>query len=647
MERYQPQIIKTREIISESPITGQEFSSNENSNPNYVDDQKIILKQKKIILNNNPRQQKIPNRNELGLTSDDNLDHPRPLPSDYNDEEKDLRKIFEQKKLIRGKKIVKLEKTERKFEGYLDEDLDDDDDNKKIYLRVMKRLEKTLGIPVIGVKIPGEPIIDIELEENIRPLLLNNFVNDKMENKIDICVNDKNSIINEQVKNNNESTFNNHTVKINEGKILNDIYEGKSFENNRKLTEEYKTKQKKEIKEREEITHNKNTFDKNQQKQNNNKPIFSQQNNQNVKINKYNNIKNNMNKENEIKCFSNSKQKASTNERLYKNTANSYTKINEYQNISIAKNTNLPIRKFSSENTDQFFKKTENIQQPPKNYPIKNNNLQNLNQTYNSNRVENKNMKKIFSPQNQKNSNISKSVAMTDYNTIIIPDMQRGRDIFIKQDESELKSGKVKTKTYVRGGKFNNVQTTYVVYSKKANQPGIIKVNSATMLDNKNKVLIKTNTNLNTKTPIKSQVIGNSFVGENQEMNKTYNKIKDEKQFKNYQFNSHNEAINQISSRINYNKLEDKTKNNNQSTLPTKRNFNKDNENIFDNSYKNSNPNVINHRLNINNKYKNNNRPGNSLDIYKYNRYGNKLYNEDRNPIDNTHLNQTYNSKRK
>ena len=47
MERYQPQIIKTREIISESPITGQEFSSNENSNPNYVDDQKIILKQKK------------------------------------------------------------------------------------------------------------------------------------------------------------------------------------------------------------------------------------------------------------------------------------------------------------------------------------------------------------------------------------------------------------------------------------------------------------------------------------------------------------------------------------------------------------------------------------------------------------------------
>ena len=607
MERYQPQIIITSEIISESPISEQEFSSNENNNPNYVDDQKIILKQKKIILNNNSRKQKIQNRNELGLTSDDNLDHPKPLASDYNDEGKDLRKISEQKKLIRGKKIVKPEKTERKFEGYLDEDLDDDDDHKKIYLRVMKRLEKTLGIPVIGVKIAGEPINDIELEDNIRPLLLNNFVNDKMENKIDICVNDKNFIINEETKNNNENKFNNHTVRINEGKILNNIYDGKSFENNRKLTEEYELQQKKEIKAREEITHNKNKniLDKNQQKQNNNN--------------------NNINKENEIKCFSNSKQNTSNNERLYKNTANSYSKKNEYQNINIAKNANLPIRKFSSENTNQIFKKTENIQQLSKNYPIKNNNLQNLNKTYNSNRVENKNTKRIFSLQNQKNSKISKSIAMTDYNTIIIPDMQRGRDIFIKQNETELKSGNVKTKTYVRGGKFNNVQTTYVVYSKKANQSGIIKVNRATILDNKSKALIKTNTNLNKKTPIKSQVIGNSFVGENQEMNNTYNKILDEKQFKNYQFNSQNIAINKISSRINYNKLENKTKNNNHNTLPVRRNFNDINEIIFDNSYKNSKPNVINHSLNISNKCKNNNRPGDNIDIYKYNRYDNKF----------------------
>ena len=619
MERYQPQIIITSEIKSEFPIQGQEYSSNENNNPNNSDDLKIILKQKKIILNNNPLKQKIQNRNELGLSSDDNLDHPRPLASDYNDEGKDLRKIFEQKKLIRGKKIVKIEKTERKSEGYLDEDLDDDDDNKKIYLRVMKRLEKTLGIPVIGANIAGEPINDIELEDNIRPLLLNNFASDRMENKIDICVNDKNFIINEQNKNNNtnESIFNNDTVKINEGKILNNIYEKKSFENNRKLTDEYEIQQKKEIKAREEITHNKNIFDKNQQKQNNNnKSIINQQNGQNIKINKYNNIlniNNNIKKENEIKYFSNSKQKTATNERLYKNTTNSYSKINEYQNINIYKNANLPRRKFSSENTNKIFKKTENIQQPPKNYLIKINNLQNLNQTYNSNRVENKYSKIQFSPHNQKNSNKSKNIPMipmTDYNTIIIPELQRGRDIFIKQKESELKSGKVKTKTYVRGGKFNNVQTTYVVYSKKANQPNIIKVNRAAMLDNNNKALKKTNTNLNTKSPIKSQKIGNSFIGENQEMKKAYNKNKDEKHFKNYQFNSQNVSINKISSKINYNKLEDKAKNNNQNTLPVDRNFNDDNENILDNSYKNSNPFVINSSLNISNKYKSNNRPG-------------------------------------
>lgn len=397
---------------------------------------------------------------------------------------------------------------------------------------------------------------------------------------------------------------------------------------NRKLTDEYDPQQKKEIKSREEITHNKNKniLDKNQQKHNNNnKPIFNQQNNQNEKINKYSNINNNINKENEIKCFSNSKQKTSNNERLFKNTVNSYSNINEYQNINIVKNANLPKRKFSSENTNQIFKKTENIQQPSKNYPIKKNNLQNLNQTCDSNRVENKNTKRIFSLQNQKNSKISKSIAMTDYNTIIIPDMQRGRDIFVKQNETELKSGNVKTKTYVRGGKFNNVQTTYVVYSKKANQSGIIQVNHETILDNKNKALIKTNVNLNKKTPIKSQEIGNSFAGENQEMNNTYNKILDEKQFKNYQFNSQNVAINKISSRINYNKLDDKTKNNNQNALPVRRNFNDINEIIFDNSYKNSKPNFINHSLNISNKYKNNNRPDDNIHIYKYNRYDNKF----------------------
>ena len=39
-------------------------------------------------------------------------------------------------------------KVEKKEEGYFDDDLDDEN-NQKIYLRVMKRLEKTLGIRLL------------------------------------------------------------------------------------------------------------------------------------------------------------------------------------------------------------------------------------------------------------------------------------------------------------------------------------------------------------------------------------------------------------------------------------------------------------------------------------------------------------------
>ena len=42
-----------------------------------------------------------------------------------------------------------------------------DEDNQKLYLRVIKRIEKTYGGPVIAAEIKGEKIEDIELEENI------------------------------------------------------------------------------------------------------------------------------------------------------------------------------------------------------------------------------------------------------------------------------------------------------------------------------------------------------------------------------------------------------------------------------------------------------------------------------------------------
>ena len=647
MERHSPQKIITSEIKSESPLLGQDSSCNENNNPNS-NEQKIILK-------NNPRQLKMQNRNEkneLGLISDDTLDHPKPLASDYFDEGKeDLRKILEQKKLIKGKKIVKSQKKENILEGYLDEDLDDDD-NKKIYLRVIKRLEKTLGVPVLGIKMTGEPIIDIELEENIRPLILKDFVNNK-DNKIGICVNDKKFIINEQnpINNNlNDKKSNNQIVKINEGQILNNIYKNKIFENNKKLTDEYNQQQKKvmnmtlnknkiqdkninNIQTREDISQIKNKYinisNRNQQKQNNNnKPIINQQNKQNHKNIKYNNIINNTNNEKEMKYFSNNKPEQSNNERLFTSTTNSYSKMAGFQNNNKNNNSILPIRKISYENStqnSQIIKKIQHSQRNSIKYNNNNNNTQKINQTNSSNKVEKKTIQKYSSPQNQKYSNLTKTLPIRDYNdnTIVIPDMQRGREVFIKQMESELKTGKIKTQTYERGGKFNNVQTTYVVYSKNINKPGYIKVNRATILDNKNKRLFKTNTDLNSNTPIKTDFIENSFSRINQQLNNTFNKNKNDKSspFKNYQFNSPIAGINKYTSRINFNKVEENPMNRSQNTLPINRSLNKNEINSNENSLKIRNYININRSLvNSNNKYTKDNK-SKKYNISAYNSY--------------------------
>ena len=100
---------------------------------------------------------------------------------------------------------IKIEENNGKEEnnnnkGYLDDDLEDED-NKKLYLRVIKRMEKTYGVPVVSSKIQGEPIEDIGLEENIRPILIgkcdinkkdiikNNYVDNKFKNNINKVIN--------------------------------------------------------------------------------------------------------------------------------------------------------------------------------------------------------------------------------------------------------------------------------------------------------------------------------------------------------------------------------------------------------------------------------------------------------------------------
>ena len=90
---------------------------------------------------------------------------------------------------IKNEKIIQGDN-----KGYLDDDLEDED-NKKLYLRVIKRMEKTYGVPVISAEIKGEKIEDIELEENVRPILIN-------KENINTKEKPKNNIVDTKSKNN-------------------------------------------------------------------------------------------------------------------------------------------------------------------------------------------------------------------------------------------------------------------------------------------------------------------------------------------------------------------------------------------------------------------------------------------------------------
>ena len=387
------------EIKIETPSPVQEAipNQNENNNPNEnPNENNIVLRPKKVLLNKNANNEANKNNNS-DLLSEDNLDHPKPLSSDYYDEGKgDIRKLFEEKKTKKPNRIRRI----KKIEGYLDDDLNDDE-NKKIYLRVIKRLEKTLGIPVIGVKLSGEFINNIELEENIRPIAFNedNIIrNGNKFNRVGISVNDKKFIIKSNIEKkqnqneinnnpnpNNKKRYDNQIVKINEGNILNNVYDNIIFENNIKKPEDidkkiiktiYNKKQEKKVNSnivREDLSLIKNKYANIFGKQKNNKQNANRQNIQNNNDNRYNNNNNpnNTNTKVELQKFhySNSKTNinpTTTKERILISTG-SYSKLNTQYNLN--KNLNLPLRKISYENSSQNQEKSvQNQEKKTKKY---------------------------------------------------------------------------------------------------------------------------------------------------------------------------------------------------------------------------------------------------------------------------------------
>ena len=160
-------------------------ANNKNENENEEKENEIEFEQKIEINNiNEMNSEQMENNNDYNEMKID-------INDENNNEKKEEIEINELKDDNNNEKkeedvINELKDNNKKEEGYLDSDLEDED-NKKLYLRVIKRMEKTYSVPIIHAKIPGEPIEDIDLETNIRPILINNEnknINNKKNNEI-------------------------------------------------------------------------------------------------------------------------------------------------------------------------------------------------------------------------------------------------------------------------------------------------------------------------------------------------------------------------------------------------------------------------------------------------------------------------------
>ena len=385
----------------------------------------------------------------------------------------------------------KIEEIQMNEEGYLDDDLKDEE-NKKIYLRVIKRLEKTLGIPVIGICAPDEPDEDIGIEEDIRPILLDNNISGSYNNNY---IGEKEINIKSEFqygqKDINNAQLNKRNIDYNELTQSND-------NNEREIRKE---------EERNQII---------------NKPIINNKNTQK----QYTQIRNNINQDSNISINDRDKDQRETN--IIQERKEDYREIknNNKYNKDIKNNSNINQNLSSSENkytrgfgyikeglnqqsnisasskinrnaSDDNFRNQKNISRGDNNQIY----LSNSQILISSQNNEMKPYKKVLL-KNPKYHNVSKSI---DFNTIVYPDMRRGKDVCIDEQESNISSGKIRITKFIRGGKYNNIQTTYVVYSKK-NKNSDLKFNKSPLANNnRNQNIGQNQSNLLYKnTPVKA-----------------------------------------------------------------------------------------------------------------------------------------------
>ena len=600
---------------SPAPRPNDKIIQDENINPNQFqyqsqDENKGIIRPQKIINKKFERQGKQENKKnkpqqetDTGLMSDENLDHPMPLVSDYYDEGKDdIIQNFKKKKELE----IKKEK-EEEIKNLDNHDLERDHEQ-KLNLDVDKKIVNSFGNPKVEDKVK-EKFVDNNEKNERRPDIINdNIVEINLKENDNFNKEKQNNIKSEYSLNYNpfreqvsyKNVNSNDSVKIKKEQLANNIQKKIIVEDNKKV--------------------NTNEINKNLLNSS-----IEQKNKDNSNNIKYNNI-NNVNTEHKAKYYSNRKVKASSNSKMFSNP-NSYTKSKP----NLRPNINSCVRKISY--GESTLDKKQQIPKYQNRIPSNNNNQKNAsnNQTYISSNIKDKKLinKIPKAPNNSKKYySIVKNAPINEYNSSTYQNHNTINNEYF-DDLKSFESQKVGTQIYQKGGQFNNVQTTYVVYSKKENNRECL--SNRNPFKNMNNSQNINSSCLETKTPVKARHINkNSFPIENK--NKSYNKntFNNEYSFQNYQYRSPHIRNQKFVSRIPLSKTNDNSINRSQNTLQVRRRFDyndaeeRNTYNIKPRNYQNNflsgNPFLFNNQYPVDNRNKriNNNPLYNNYNYYQY-----------------------------
>ena len=425
------------------------------------------------------------------VDDDEELDHPRPLLSDIEEDEDEL---F----ILKNKFIKKIE------------------DKKN--LKILKNVKNELNLKFIpksteiqkGIGLPPEPK---EYNTDFKKKIENkNDNNAKIKNipfkgsyKSETISKKQNIDINAQINNkinyigneNNIINYNHNTekkIKPKSQQIIKTNMPKPRLNNNKKYI--YENEKNSSIL---EVNNNNIIINKN-------KNYINIPNNTNYEINNQNNSNKNLIKQNSKKqiIINNQKQQVHSvyipkskitikleNEPpqkiIQEDYENNYSKTNITQTDP---NINLYLNKTIQSDTSKI--KTL-IKRKPIN--IKNiNNLLSNDGSYQLKSDRGVDLNKEDIPEIVKNNNAQNNVlnfSKIKSSEIKPPILEKKNNSFINKFDTQGNYPKYRTKTFERGGKFNNIQTTYVVISKKKNSKEIPKANiSQKIIDfNKNKLV--------------------------------------------------------------------------------------------------------------------------------------------------------------